>query len=154
VTSFRGIDGLTCDNSQSSVVSVGLDISGEGGRFRNIYIKGTSVAGIRVGTSASGPTSGMVFENITGCVDSSCAGVGGNVLSTLILLAPSDSTDFGVSIRGLNFIGTPALGTFILNDMVQPLPYCDQSAAQYDEGPMFMGSRTRYTTANKTTGCT
>lgn len=154
VNSFRGIEGMVCDNSSGTQINYGLDISTQGGRFRDIDILGTLNAGIRLGNSTAAATNGVVLENITGCVDASCSNGGTNYLSTLVLLAPASGTasGFSVSMRGLQLLGAPS-GDFIVNDSIAtPIKYCDQSVAIYDHGTGGSGG-VRYTTAQKTSGC-
>jgi hypothetical protein len=154
VGSLRGIEGLTCDNSAGPSITVGLDISSQAGRYRDINIRGPVTNGMRL--AKSGDTTGVVVENVTGCVDTSgalCPGTVGTV-GTLVDLASGNLVD--VAIRGLNLIGSRPTGHYILKDDARTgSSYCDQSVAEYDESPASGGGPgVRYTTASKTgSGC-
>jgi hypothetical protein len=145
VYSVRGIDGMTCDTSLSTTQpSVGLDVSGQGGRYRNIFIKGPAV-GVRLGNDGYG--SGLTLENISG-----------TSVGTLVQIPPlstvnSSMNAFDVYMSGLQLQGSPYPVQFIIEDDVAGAQYCDQSVALYVMGASTPStSPIRYSTANAVPG--
>jgi hypothetical protein len=145
---WRGIKGMTCDASNTSVqIRYGIDMSGQGGRLSNVYIKGAKT-GVLLGANPNFNSNGAVLEGIQGCASVEC---GTNVLGTLVTLGPSSPANFDVWMSGLQLEGATTSGALTVNDKIKnSVCYSDRNVSLYVAGT---GTQVPKTTAVSSATC-
>jgi hypothetical protein len=139
---------MTCDASNTSVqIRYGIDMSGQGGRLSNVYIKGAKT-GVLLGANPNFNSNGAVLEGIQGCASVEC---GTNVLGTLVTLGPSSPANFDVWMSGLQLEGATTSGALTVNDKIKnSVCYSDRNVSLYVAGT---GTQVPKTTAVSSATC-